>query len=131
MPLLTLLLLVKLTSSFTYYYNAGHAYTMQELEVTVINHWSNWDLLIKLLPRRYTELQLTLSVLMHISPIMQVIATKSILIVQELHGNKFSHWEDFFVNPFISNVISLNQLRTVSVHIIYVQVLVEAHVVEQ
>ena len=27
-----------------------------------------------------------------------------------LHGNKFSPWEDFFVNPFGSDVISPNQL---------------------
>ena len=47
--------------------------------------------------------------------IMQVIATKSIhIIILELmnllHGNKFSPWEDFFVNPFSSDVISPNQL---------------------
>ena len=38
--LLTLLLLVKLTS---FHYNAGHAYTMQELvkEVTLQNHINN------------------------------------------------------------------------------------------
>ena len=55
--LLTLLLLVKLTSSFvTIHYNAGHTYTIQELvkEVTLIKH-SNNDLqfcmeLIKLSP---------------------------------------------------------------------------------
>ena len=46
---------------------------------------------------------------------MQVIATKSIhIIIQELmnllHGNKFSPWEDFFVNPFGSDVINPNQL---------------------
>ena len=46
---------------------------------------------------------------------MQVTATKSIyIIIQELmnllHGNKFSLWEDFFVNPFDSDVISPNQL---------------------
>ena len=46
---------------------------------------------------------------------MQVIVTKSIhIIVQELmnllHGNKFSPWEDFFVNPFGSDIISPNQL---------------------
>ena len=28
-----------------------------------------------------------------------------------LHGNQFSPWEDFFVNPFGSDVISPNQLR--------------------
>ena len=27
-----------------------------------------------------------------------------------LHGNKFSPWEDFFVNPFGSDVINPNQL---------------------
>ena len=44
--------------------------------------------------------------------IMQVIATKSIhLIIQELmNGKKFSPWEDFFINPFGSDVISPNQL---------------------
>ena len=47
---------------------------------------------------------------------MQVIATKSIhIIIQEMmnlfHGNKFSPWEDFFVNPFGSYVISPNQLE--------------------
>ena len=59
---------------------------------------------------------------------MQVITTKSIyIIIQELmnllHGNKFSPWEDFFVNPFSS-------VLTNYVHI-SVQVLVEAHAVEQ
>ena len=47
--------------------------------------------------------------------IMQLTATKSIhIIVQELmnllHRNKFSPWEDFFFNPFGSDVISSNQL---------------------
>ena len=46
-----------------------------------------------------------------------------------LHRNMFSPWEDFFVNPFGSDVISPNQLY-VSVHV-SVQVLVEAHAVEQ
>ena len=46
---------------------------------------------------------------------MQVIATKSIhIIIQKLmnllEGNKFSPWENFFVNPFGSDVISPNQL---------------------
>ena len=45
--------------------------------------------------------------------IMQV--TKSIhVIIPELmnllHRNKFSPWEDFFINPFGSDVISPNQL---------------------
>ena len=35
-------------------------------------------------------------------------------VIQELmdllHGNKFSPWEDFFVNPFGSDAISPNQL---------------------
>ena len=48
------------------------------------------------------------------SHILQVIATKSIHIIQELmnllHGKKFSPWEDFFVNPFGSDVISPNPL---------------------
>ena len=48
---------------------------------------------------------------------MQVIATKSIHIntlilelMNLLHGKKFSPWENFFVNPFGSDVISPNQL---------------------
>ena len=41
--------------------------------------------------------------------------------------NAFSPWEDFFVNPFGSDVISPNQLCKC----ISVQVLVEAHAVEQ
>ena len=44
-----------------------------------------------------------------------------------LHGNKFSPWEYFFINPFGSDVISPNQLCKCT----YVQVLVEAHAVEQ
>ena len=69
---------------------------------------------------------------MHISPTMQVIATTLILeLMNLLHRNKFSPWEDFSVNPFSSDIISPNQLRTyVSVHV-SVQVLVEAHAVEQ
>ena len=43
--------------------------------------------------------------------ILQVIATN---IIQELmnllHGNKFSPWQDFFINPFGSDVINPNQL---------------------
>ena len=46
-----------------------------------------------------------------------------------LHGNKFSPWEDFFVNPFGSDVISPNQLCKCTCT--YVQVLVKAHAVEQ
>ena len=42
-------------------------------------------------------------------------------------GNRFSPWEDFFVNPFGSYFFSPNQLCTC----ILVQVLIEAHVVEQ
>ena len=58
---------------------------------------------------------------------MLVIATKSVyIIIQELmnllDGNKFSPWENFFVNPFGSDVISPNQLRKCT----SVQVLVEA-----
>ena len=46
-----------------------------------------------------------------------------------LHRNKFSPWEDFFVNPFGSDVISPNQQ---SVHVrVSVHVLVVAHAVEQ
>ena len=40
-----------------------------------------------------------------------------------LHGNKFSPWEDFFVNPFGSVLTNYVYM--------YVQVLVEAHAVEQ
>ena len=63
------------------------------------------------------SLTLTLSVLGIQYIIMQVITTKSIhIIILELmnllHGNKFSPWEDFFVNPFSSDVISPNQLCT-------------------
>ena len=42
-----------------------------------------------------------------------------------LNGNKFSPWEDFFVNPFGSVLINC-----VNVYM-HVQVLVEAHAVEQ
>ena len=47
--------------------------------------------------------------------IMHVIDIKSThIIIQELmnllDGNKFSPWENFFVNPFGSDVISPNQL---------------------
>ena len=53
---------------------------------------------------------------MHISPTIHYKAGHSykINIIQELmnllHRNKFSPWEDFFVNPFGSDVISPNQL---------------------
>ena len=58
---------------------------------------------------------------MHISPIyiqyiiVQVIANKNqctliLELMNLLHRNKFSPWEDFFVNPFGSDVISPNQL---------------------
>ena len=51
---------------------------------------------------------------MHISPTiqMQVIATHTVILelMNLLHGNTFSPWEDFFVNPFSSDVISPNQL---------------------
>ena len=53
---------------------------------------------------------------MLISPTIHYNAGHSykINIIQELmnllHGNKFSPWEDFFVNPFSSDVISSNQL---------------------
>ena len=64
---------------------------------------------------------------------MQVVATKSVHIkIQELmnllHGNKLSPKEDFFVNPFGSDVIGPNQLCKCTCK--YVQVLVEAHVVD-
>ena len=67
---------------------------------------------------------------------MQVIATKLIHIVMQelmnlLHGNKFSPWEDFFVNPFGSDVISPNQLCKCTCICMYIQVLVEAHAAEQ
>ena len=78
---------------------------------------------------------------MHISPTIHYYAGhnyKSMhIIIQELmnslHGNKFYPWEDFFINPFSSDVISPNQLRTyVCVHVhVSVQVLVKAHAVEQ
>ena len=42
-----------------------------------------------------------------------------------LDGNKFSPWENFFVNPFGSDVISPNQLCKCTL----VQVLVEARAV--
>ena len=66
---------------------------------------------------------------------MQVVTTKPIHIIIQvlinlLHGKKFSPWEDFFVNPFSSDAIS----NYVCVHvriILSVQVLVEAHAVEQ
>ena len=50
----------------------------------------------------------------HISPIiMHVIYVATTLILELmnlLHRNKFSPWEDFFVIPFGSDVISPNQL---------------------
>ena len=65
---------------------------------------------LSFLPRRYIYSFLN-SVLMHISPKMQGIGTKSIHIMMNLlHGNKFSPQEDFFINPFSSDVISPNQL---------------------
>ena len=57
---------------------------------------------------------------MHISPTIQYNAGHSSIhiIIQELmnvlHGNKFSLWEDFFVNPFGSDVISITNY--ISVH---------------
>ena len=71
---------------------------------------------------------------MHIIPTIHYSAGLSIhIIIQEmnlLHGNKFSPWEGFFVNPFGSDVIIPNQLC--SVHVcISVQVLVKAHAVGQ
>ena len=93
---------------------------MQELvkEVTLKTHSNNGFAILHInafsLGGIYTELINTFSsVLQYI--IMQVIATKSIhIIILELmnllHGNKFSPWEDFFVNPFGSDVISPNQL---------------------
>ena len=55
---------------------------------------------------------------MHISPTIQYNAGHSYKInthiilelMNPLHRNKFSPWEDFFVNPFGSDVISPNQL---------------------
>ena len=53
---------------------------------------------------------------MHISPTVHYNAGHSIhiTVLQELmnllHGNKFSPWEDIFVNPFGSDVIRPNQL---------------------
>ena len=68
---------------------------------------------------------------MHISPTMQVVTTKSIhniiqVLMNLLHGYTFSPWEDFFVNPFSSEAINVHVYVGVSV-----QVLVEAHAVEQ
>ena len=70
---------------------------------------------------------------MHISPTIHYNALQNqyTLILEQmnlLHRNKFSPWKDFFVNPFGSDVISPNNY--VSVHV-SVQVLVEAHAVEQ
>ena len=51
---------------------------------------------------------------MHFSPTIHYNAGHSTLILELmnlLHRNKFSPWEDFFVNPFSSDVISPNQLR--------------------
>ena len=64
--------------------------------------------------------------------ITYVIATKSIhIIIQELMNlldrNMFSPWENLFVNPFSSDVISPNQLYKCT----SVQVLVEARAVVQ
>ena len=74
---------------------------------------------------------------MHISPTIHYSVGHSyknqytliLELMNLLHRNTFSPWEDFFVNPFGSDVISPNQLY-VSVHV-SVQVLVEAHAVEQ
>ena len=68
---------------------------------------------------------------MHISPTIHYSAGHSyknqytliLELMNLLHRNKFSPWEDFFVNPFGSDVISPNRLY-VSVHV-SVQVLVE------
>ena len=60
--------------------------------------------------------------------IMQVIATKSThIIIQELmnllDGNKFSPWENFFVNPFglmssvLINYVSVHRYRFWSKHV--------------
>ena len=59
---------------------------------------------------------------------MQVIATKSIhIIIQELmnffDGNKFSPWENFFINPFssvssvLTNYVSVHRYRFWSKHV--------------
>ena len=73
---------------------------MQELvkEVTVINHRNNGSF----------SLAGILSVLQYI-----IMLTKSIILelMNLLHRNKFSPWEDFFINPFGSDIISPNQLR--------------------
>ena len=37
-----------------------------------------------------------------------------------LHGNKFSPWEDFFVNPFGSDVINPNQLHVCKCTCMYI-----------
>ena len=67
--------------------------------------------------------------------IMQVIATKSrnIIILElmnSLHGNTFSPWEDFVVNLSVLMSSVLTNYMYVSVHVT-AQVLVEAHAVEQ
>ena len=92
---------------------------MQELvkEVTLINHKNNicnfaWNYSLGGI------LKLTLSVLIHISPTIQHIAGHSSIhiriqeLMNLLHGNKFSPWEDFFVNSF-SSVLT----NYVSVHV--------------
>ena len=92
---------------------------------------------LSFLPRSYTEI-LTLSVLMHISPTNAChnykINTHYNTGADEFAAWKYiSPWEDFSVNPFSSDVICPKQLCIhVRVHVrISVQVLVEAHAVEQ
>ena len=71
---------------------------------------------------------------MHISPTIHYNAGRNYKINTHyadefVTWNTFSPWEDFFVNPFSSDVISPNQLRMyVYMYIrISVQVQVEAH----
>ena len=69
---------------------------------------------------------------MHISPTIHYNAGHNYKINTHYNtgaddGKRFSPWEDFFVNPFGSDVISPNQLYKC----ILVEVLVEAHAVEQ
>ena len=92
---------------------------MQELvkEVTLINHINGFAILHGITPYEVYLIIISLSVLIHISPTMQHIAGHSSIhiIIQELmnllHGNKFSPWEDFFVNPFgsvLTNYVSVH-----------------------
>ena len=92
------------------HYNAGHTYRVKG--VTLKNHSNNGLAILSII---YTD-NFLLSVLMHISPTMHYNAGHSYKINTHYNtgadefGNKFSPWEDFFINPFGSDVISPNQL---------------------